>query len=506
MTLDAEIIVVGGGPSGTAIASEIALAGVSVIVLERRQHEVESRAGTLLPRVLELLDSRGICDRFIDRMNGILPFPFRPDHIHAGLKPVRWSHLESRFGFTLGLPQNHTEDILTAYARELGVDLRNGHSVTGLSQAVDHVAVETETPGGRAILRARYVVGADGGRSTVRHALGMPFEGHPGTFTGMVVDATIKAPWPTGNFGTDNAMGWLRGFAFAPDITRFNMVHRESMKQPKDAPVTIDEVRQALRDITGQDFGVTGFRWASRYDDTMRAVPRLRDGRVFLVGESARIHYPASGVGMNFCIQDAFNLGWKLALVSKGQAAESLLDSYQTERYPVLERLLASVRAQCAMQFNFSDDGVALKRRFESLHMPVPAVNRALALELNGLEEAYPSAEPPHPLVGRPMPDLDLVLPGGRLTRVGEMLRGLRFVLLDLTGQNGFAALDPGGLPAVAVTALASRRIGATAALHAALVRPDGYVAWATDTLTTPQAARAAISRALGRSDLPSNT
>lgn len=499
MTLDADIIIVGGGPSGMAVASELALAGCSVIVLERRTSEVESRAGTLLPRVLELLDARGITDRFIARMNTILPFPFRPDHIYAGLKPVNWTLLDSRFGFTLGLPQNHTEEILTAYAQELGVDLRLGHTVTGLTQTADHVAVTFEAPSGARSLSARYVVAADGGRSVVRRAIGLPFEGHAGTFTGMVVDATIKAPWPTGNFGVDNSRGWLRGFAFAPEITRFNMVHCEAMRQPKDAPVTVEEVRNALVDIAGQDFGVTGFRWASRYDDTMRQVPRLREGRVLLVGESARIHYPASGVGMNFCLQDAFNIGWKLAFVCKGLAGTGLLDTYHDERYPVLEKLLASVRAQCALQFNFSDDGVALKRRFEAYQMPVPQVNRALALELNGIEEPYPRDAAAHRLTGRPMPDLDLVLPDGTVTRLGVLLRAQRFVLLDLTGQNGFALLATDDLPVVSVTAIASRRIGNTAGICAALVRPDGYVAWATDTNATAKDAAAALARALFR-------
>lgn len=499
MKLDAEVIVVGGGPSGIMVASEIALAGVSVIVLERRTTAVESRAGTLLPRVLEILDSRGIADRFTQRMNQILPFPFRPDHIYAGLKPVQWSNLDSRFGFTLGLPQNHTEDILTAYATELGVDLRNGHSVSGVSQDPDHVAVQVDTPDGARTLRARYVIGADGGRSVVRASVGLPFDGQGGTFSGIVVDATIAAPWATGNFGTDNTRGWLRGFAFGPAITRFNMVHHQSMKLPRDAPVTLEEVTRNLIDIAGQDFGVSGFRWASRYDDTMRSVPRLRDRRVFLVGESARIHYPASGVGMNFCLQDAFNLGWKLALVCKGQAGESLLDTYHSERYPVLEKLLESVRAQCALQFNFSDDGVALKRAFEKAHMPGRAVNTALALELNGLTDAYPSTETPHPLVGRPMPDLDLVLPDGRLTRIGELLRARCFVLLDLTGQGGLVDLCTDAVPVVNTMAIAPRRIGATAGLRTVLVRPDGYVAWASDTPTTQADADGALSRALHR-------
>lgn len=501
MKLDADVIIVGGGPSGTATAAEIALSGVSVIILERRSAEVESRAGTLLPRVLELFDSRGIADRFISRMNQILPFPFRPDHIYAGLKPVRWSLLGSRYGFTLGLPQNHTEEILTAYARETGADIRQGQTVIDLTQHPDHVEVTVDASEGPQTLRAAYVVGADGGRSVVRHALEMPFEGHSGTFSGMVVDANIKAPWPTGNFGVDNARGWLRAFAFGPDVTRFNMVHHESMKKPKDAPVEIDEVLKAMREIAGEDFGVTTFKWASRYDDTMRCVPRLRDGRVFLVGESARIHYPASGVGMNFCLQDAFNLGWKLSLVVRGIAEDALLDSYHAERFPVIENLLHSVKAQCALQFSFSDDGVALKRSFETRHMPNDDVNLPLAQELNGIDAAYPSDQTPHPLLGRPMPDIDLVLPSGELTRVGVLLRSQKFLLLDLSGQNRFDGVDQKTLPVSAITAISTRLVGDTKGLRAVLIRPDGYVAWASNCDSKGSEARKALLSALCRSD-----
>jgi hypothetical protein len=323
----------------------------------------------------------------------------------------------------------------------------------------------------------------------------MPFEGHGGTFTGMVVDAEIQAPWPIGSFGTDNNKGWLRGFAFGKNVTRFNMIHHTSRAKPKDAPITVEEVCANLRDIAGDDFGVRSIKWASRFDDTMRCVPRLREGRVFLVGESARIHYPASGVGMNFCIQDAFNLGWKLAAVVKGLAGDALLDSYQTERMPVIEALLDSVRSQVAMQFDFSDEGMALKRRFEAVHMPMREVNTRLARELNGVELPYPIPGADHRLTGLPAPDLDLVLPDGDMTRIGELLRGQNFALLDLAGTGAFDGLDAKDLPLRIVKAIAPRRPEAARGVAAMLVRPDAYVAWASDTPATAEAATAELKR-----------
>ncbi len=482
MKLDADVIVVGAGPSGAMIASEIALTGVSVIMLERRTGPVESRAGTLLPRVLEIFDARGIAGRFIAKMSEISAYPFRPTHIYAGLKFIQWRNIGSRYGFTLGLPQNHTEELLLSWALENGVDYRDGHTFIGLEQHDDHVEAEVARSSGETIgLRARYLVGADGGRSAVRQALGLGFEGHSGTFTGIVADTEIAAPWPAGHFGADNSFGWLRGFGFGEGITRFNMVHRDSMKCAKDEPVSVDEVRRNLMEITGEDFGVRSMRWSSRYDDTMRSVDRLRTGRVFLVGESARIHYPASGVGMNFCLQDAFNLGWKLAMVARGEAADGLLDSYQSERMPVIGRLLDSVRAQCAVQFNFSDEGQALKRTLENEHLAGVALNRRLGLELNGIEKPYFIEEDQHRLAGRPAPDLDLVLADGTATRVGELLRGQRFVLLDLTGRMAHDVIGDWAGRVAFVKAIASRRTEAAADVQAMLVRPDAYVAWASD-------------------------
>ncbi|PAK14467.1 monooxygenase [Burkholderia ubonensis] len=477
-----DVIVVGGGPSGLTIAAELAGMGVRTLVLERRSGGVQSRAGTILPRVLELFDARGIADRFVERTRTIVDFPFRHAHIWAGFPGIQWQHLDSRFGFTLGLPQNLTEEILWSWALENGAEIRKGEAVRELRQHDEGVDVETVgESGATATFRARYLIGADGGRSVVRTQSGIPFEGHSGTFRGIAVDTVLDAPWHGKRTDVNNEMGWARGYAFGAGITRFNIVHRDRRRAPKDEPVTVDEIRQCLRDIHGTDYGIEELRWASRFDDTMRSVPTFRSGRVMLVGESARIHYPASGVGMNFCLQDAFNLGWKLANVINGTADESILDSYDAERLPVMRALLESVKAQCALQFNFEPDAVALKRRMAEHIIPLPDVQRKLVLELSGLEKPYPREAGSHPLTGQRVPDFDVVTLDGQSVRVAELLRNRRFLLLDLEGESHqFAAIATQGLPIDVVPARLACVPASMNGVTGMLVRPDAYVAWAS--------------------------
>ena len=477
---DTSVVVVGGGPSGLVVASELALAGVDVVVVERRTDVVQSRAGTILPRVLELLDSRGLAQQFIDASAEIVPRPLFRSHMWAGMKPVHWSHLDSRHGYRLVLPQNRTEELLVKHAEEAGVTFRRGWTVTNVEQDDGGVAVTMcDEAGSTAELSAAYVVGCDGGRSVVREKSGIAFEGHAPTFTGIVADLVMDNPWPEGRRIVGNDRGWLASFPFGEGITRFNLVHAERMHADVHAEVTLEEVRRCLREILGTDLTFDTLHWASRFSDHTRIADRFVSGRVALVGESSRIHYPASGVGMNFCIQDGFNLGWKLAAVVNGHAAPDLLASYADERRPIAEALLRSVAAQCALQFSFTPDAMAVKEWFESTILPLPEVNRRLALELNGLATAYPAPESAGPLAGWRLPDVEFQL-ADRVTTAGELLRDQRMVALDLTGGGLLDGLAFEEAPVMVATAVPVRAPAPLAGASAVLVRPDGYVAWSS--------------------------
>jgi 2-polyprenyl-6-methoxyphenol hydroxylase-like FAD-dependent oxidoreductase len=463
MDFDYDVVVVGAGPTGLLLAGDLARAGVSCAVFERRaERSGLTRAFAVHARTLEELDARGVADQLI--ATGI-PVPELRFFADAALD---LSRLPSRFPYLLVTPQYQTERLLEERARPLGADIRYGTKVTGLSQHPDRVEVKIRQDGHRdRVVRARYAAGADGMHSVVRQALGLPFPGKSVVRSVMLAEVRLAEPPPdaltvdsTGDafalivpFGD----GWYRVIAW-----------RRRNQPPEDAPVGLGEVREVTRQALGADYGMHEPRWMSRFHSEERQVARYRDGRVLLAGDAAHVHSPAGGQGMNTSIQDAANLGWKLAATVQGWAPDSLLDTYHAERYPVGGQVLRGSGALLRIGLTCPPALVAARNFLASAAIRNRFAASRLAGALSGLAISYPAARGAHPLTGKRAADLPLT--GGR--RLYEALRGGRYLL----------AASARTLPAGAASGYDDRVDVITVAHPSgtiALIRPDAYVAWA---------------------------
>ncbi|WP_443040943.1 FAD-dependent monooxygenase [Streptomyces sp. AHA2] len=471
--MDADVVVAGAGPTGLMLACELRLAGAEVVVVERlAQRTGESRAGGIHSRTLEVLDQRGVLDRFL--AEGAL----QPVGHFSGLY-VDFDESESRHPYPLMILQSAVERLLEEWASELGVRMRWSSPVVGVRQDDSGVRVELGTDG--APLRARYLVGCDGGRSTVRKLAGIGFPGTGPTMTALIGDVELPDLPEDYVWVRRRPAGDYSAIAFEPGWYR--VITSEYDRVPgRDEPVTFEQLRQSLVRVAGTDFGMRNPRWVSRFTDAARQADRYRQGRVLLAGDAAHIHFPAGGQGLNTGVQDAVNLGWKLAAVVRGQAPDSLLDSYHAERHPVGERVLHNTRAQSALVRPGAQTD-ALREVFGAL-MVFDDVNRYLRHLLNALDIRYPSGGD-HPLEGRRVPDAGLTACGGA-RRVHELLHAARPVLLDLRGSAEVAAAVKGWADRVDLVEARSEEahwlvpgIGEIEAPDALLVRPDGHVAWA---------------------------
>jgi 2-polyprenyl-6-methoxyphenol hydroxylase-like FAD-dependent oxidoreductase len=460
------VLVAGGGPTGLMLAGELALAGVDVAIVERRvgQNLAGSRAGGLHSRTIEVLDQRGIADRFLSQGQKaqVAGFSFIPLDI---------SDFPTRHNYGLALRQNHIERILADWVGELPVKFYRGREVTGFAQ--DGTGVDVELSDGTS-LSAKYLVGCDGGRSLIRKKAGIDFPGWDASTSYLIAEVEMadEPAWGIrrGEKGV-NAIGKLE------DGKRAGVVLVEPRVGTGGEP-TLQVLREALIAVYGTDFGVRHPTWLSRFTDMARQAASYRDRRVLLAGDAAHVHSPAGGQGLNIGMQDAVNLGWKLAQVVKGTSPESLLDTYHAERHPVGARVLRLTMAQTAL--GRGDDCTEALRETMTALLRMDEPRKRYAAMMSGLDIHYDLGEG-HPLLGRRMPDLDLVTAAGPL-RIFALLHEALPVLLNLGEPDAFS-IAPWVHRVQRVDAQFAGMfelpvIGAVPAPTAVLIRPDGYVAW----------------------------
>ena len=458
------VVIAGGGPTGLMLAGELALAAVDVLIIERRasQDLLGSRAGGLLSRSIEILDQRGIAERFVSEGQK------HEAPMFAGTKFV--ADLPTRHNYVLGLRQPHIERILAEWVRELSVPIRYATDVTGFAQ--DDTGVTITLSDGES-LRAKYLVGCDGGRSFIRKTAGIEFPGWDPTISWLIAEAAMSEE-PEWGFREDalgtHAIGKADGGLVGLVLTEREVDH--------DGEPTLDDIRDALIAVYGTDYGIHSPRWISRFNDMTRQASEYRDGRVLLAGDAAHVHPPIGGQGLNMGVQDAMNLGWKLAQVVEGVSPDILLDTYHAERHPVAARVLRTTMAQVALRRPDERTKALRETMSEVLAMEEPS--RTFAAMMSGLDIHYDLGEG-HPLLGRRMPDLEVVTANGSL-RVFSLLHGAKPVMLNL-GERGSIDISPWADRVQLVEADYSGVwelpvMGEVAATNAVLIRPDGYVAW----------------------------
>ncbi|WP_322085067.1 FAD-dependent monooxygenase [Burkholderia sp. BCC1999] len=472
-----EVVIAGGGPTGLMLAGELALAGVDVAIVERRPDQTlaGSRAGGLIARTLEIFDQRGIVDRFLAEGQKAQVTGFASIRLDI-------SDFPTRHNYVLGLRQKHIERILAGWVDELAVPIYRDCDLTGFTQDDTGVTIELSS---RPSLRARYLVGCDGGRSLVRKTAGIEFPGWDATTSSILAECEMTEEPPLGvhrtalgihAFGREEYEIRDGKIVFATEGPVGVMVTEKAVGA-KTEP-TLEDLREALVAACGTDYGAHNLTWISRFTDMARQAATYRKGRVLLAGDAAHVHSPVGGKGLNIGVQDAVNLGWKLAQVVKGISPDSLLDTYHAEQHPVAARVLRTTMAQVALQR--TDDSTEALREIAAELFRMEEPRKRTAAEMCGLGVHYDLGTG-HPLLGRRMPDLDLITPDGPI-RVFALFRRARPVLLNLDEPDSIDItrwLDR-------VTLVHARydgswelpALGQVAAPTAVLIRPDGYVAW----------------------------
>jgi 3-(3-hydroxy-phenyl)propionate hydroxylase len=464
------VVIVGGGPTGLMLAAELALANVDVAIVERRTSRdlTGSRARGLHARTIEVLDQRGVADRFLSQGQTAQVCGFGQTTI------LDISDFPTRHNYGLALMQGHVERILAEWVEELGVPMHRGREVTGFAQDADGVDIALSDG---SAMRAKYLVGCDGGRSFVRKTAGIAFPGWDPTTSHLIAEARL-AEQPA-EWGISHDAVGVHALSQLGDGVVGVLATEQQVGGPSEP--TLADLSAALVAVYGTDYGIHSPLWISRFTDMTRQAASYRAQRVLLAGDAAHVHHPAGGQGLNTGMQDAVNLGWKLAQVIKGISPDSLLDTYHAERHPVAARVLRNTMAQVALLRRDERTRALVEIVTDLLGMDEP--RKKIAAMISGLDIRYDFGEG-HPLLGRRMPDLDLITAGG-MVKVSILLHDARAVLLNF-GEGGNLDITAWADRVRLIDAEYAGRwelpaIGAVEAPDAVLIRPDGHVAWVGD-------------------------
>jgi 2-polyprenyl-6-methoxyphenol hydroxylase-like FAD-dependent oxidoreductase len=482
--IETDVVVVGAGPTGLILAAELALAGVAVEVVERQAvPSGQSRGGGINQRTAEVLAMRGLLDAIAAQAIPREPVGGHFAHLPVPLDTRPW---RTRYPDGILIQQDRLEEILEARLRALGAGMRRSTELVGLSQDADGVEVVVAGPDGER-LRGRYLVACDGGHSAVRQLTGAEFPGRAGTMAAVSADIELAAvsetvPRDVGHISSLARSGggyWMMLHPLDGDegrVSGFRVVFGgpQQAAVPREAPVTADEIATALAAVHGPETVLGRLRWGTRFSDASRQLAQYRHGRVLFAGDAAHIHPPIGGQGLNLGVQDAVNLGWKLAAEVRGDAPAGLLGSYHAERHPVAARVLAATRAQGAIMNPAADSDAAALREILAEVAALPDANRYLAGLMSGLAIRYDLGDA-HPLVGARMVDLSLESPEG-LTTVSALMRTGRGLLLEIGAPAPGVA---GGRVDRVVARVVDSPVGTDVGADRVLVRPDGYVCWA---------------------------
>ena len=475
-----EVVIAGAGPTGLMLAGELALAGIDVAIVERRPDQKLSgaRALGIMSRTIEVFDQRGIADRFLSAGQIAQVTGFAVNRLDI-------SDFPTRHNYGLALRQKHIERILAGWVSELGVPILYGHDITGFVQ--DDGGVDVAFDDAQS-MRAQYLVGCDGGRSVVRKTAGIDFPGWDATTSNILAEVEMTERPPYGVHRS--ALGTYAFGREEYEIVGGEIIYKEvgpigvMVTEPNPnsiAEPTLDDLKKLLIAVCGTDYGVHSPTWISRFTDATRQAAQYRSGRVLLAGDAAHIHSPIGGQGLSTGVQDAVNLGWKLAQVIRGTSSDTLLDTYHAERHPVGARVLKNTMAQVAL--HREDDRSLAVRDIVGDLLKMDEPRKHIAGMMSGLDIRYDLGDG-HPLLGRRMPDLDIVTADGPM-RVFTLLHDARAVLLNLGGR-GRIDITPWAGRVQVVDATYSGAwelpvIGTVPSPSAVLIRPDGYVAWVGD-------------------------